>query len=282
MTVSFTKLSTLAECSKRYYYSYELGLEGPPEEKIALLAGSVGHKGLQMLYETGKILKALTAVLNEWDELGALGAEYLNSGWLQKCVRNYYEDIYEQEPFETIAVEVEIERWIGKQNIDLHAIIDRVVRDEQTGLNYIVDYKFTRAWVTEYWAKRYSFDLSHQFRLYTLAVEAELDITIAGAYVYGIHMGKGAADSEDAWKKRSSSRVVLFGPYSWPRPLLEESLEWTGELQQEIEWRQSVGVYPQNMHNRYGCQMCDFYQLCAASPRVREGLIRGYARKVKK
>ena len=126
---------------------------------------------------------------------------------------------------------------------------------------------------------RYSFDLSHQFRLYTLAVEAELDIQISGAYVYGIHMGKGAADPEDAWKKRSSSRVVLFGPYDWPRPLLEESLEWASELQQEMEWRQESGVYPQNMHNRYGCPSCDFYRLCASSPRVREGLIQTYGRK---
>ena len=280
--VSFTKLSTLAECAKRYYYSYELGLEGPPEEKIALLAGSAGHKGLQVLYETSNLDTAQEAVETEWDQLGALSSEYLCAGWLQQCVRNYHEDIYTSEPFETIAVEVEVKRWIGKQNIDLHVIIDRVVRNPITNLNYIVDYKFTRAWVTEYWAKRYSFDLSHQFRLYTLAVEAERDIQISGAYVYGIHMGKGAADSEDAWKKRSSSRVVLFGPYSWPRPLLEESLEWALDLDQEIEWRQDSGVYPQNMHNRYGCPSCDFYQLCASSPRVREGLIRGYARKVER
>jgi RecB family exonuclease len=263
---SFSRRSCYNECPRKAYYRYEKRL-APLEPSLNLHAGSAGHAGIEALLTHGLDAVGEAVDLAWGDYITPAGKhEYLTAEWIKRCVRNYSEDT-ERDELELIHTEIEFDLTV--KGVQMTGRIDAVWRDPLLNYLYPGDFKFTKQYVTDYWAKDQGFDLSHQLRMYVLACQELFpDDTVYGATVTGIHMGKMACDEDEQWAKRSSKRVMEFDPYTFSP---DETLEWCQQIDSDMVYRQFNSSWPQNTLNKYGCGNCEFQELCLASPVTRKG-----------
>lgn len=281
----YSYLSQLQECRRKHFYAAELGLT-EAERVPVLKAGTALHDGLETLYKTEWNLEEAEASLRaSWGDYvipQARDKSFLNADHLCAVLRRYAEH-YADEPREIVKTADELfgERtfvldWDG---ITVGGRVD-LVQETTDGQLYLVDFKTTTGWLNSWWASRKSFEIDHQLRIYTAAIQEELGVTLAGAYINALYMGEKADDPEEKWNKRKSSRFRLFGPYSFSPAMLEETHAWIEAGLDEIEYRRGLDIgdrdeyaWPQNTANRYGCGKCEFEAVCSANPKVRDGLI---------
>ena len=268
---SFSRRSCYNECPRKAYYRYEERLE-PLETSLNLHAGSAGHAGIEALLTHGQEAVGEAVDLAWGDYITPAGDHsYLTAEWIKRCVRNYSEDALALSELELIHTEIEFDLEIA--GVPMTGRIDAVWRDPLTKHIFPEDFKFTKQYVTEYWAKDQGFELSHQLRMYCLACQGLFpDDTVFGAVVTGIHMGRMAADEDEQWAKRRSVRVMQFDPYMFSEGMLQETLAWCSQIDQDASYRRENGSWPQNTLNKYGCGHCEFFDLCESSPVTREGL----------
>lgn len=290
LTPDYSYLSRFRECPRKHFYSAELGIESP--EKVPVLkAGTAIHEGLDALHasEDWDVDSAIQAMAESWGDYSVPRTHkhsFLTPGHMEIILRNYA-DHYRNRPRETYAVGSELfsERsfsvdWDG---VTVGGRIDLL---EQTadGDLYLVDHKCTTSWLNKWWAQKKGFDIGHQLRLYTAAIERELDTNLAGAYVSGVYMGEKAADPPEKWENRKSSQFRLFGPFSFSAEKLKETRAWIEQGLMDMAWHRSQEseherreyAWPQNTANRFGCSACDFFELCSSSPASRDGRIKAH------
>lgn len=299
-------ISTAADCARKAYWSYELGIE-PRQQSVSRHLGKVIHAGVHHLHMTDFDLDGAIEVVREaYGSFVCPPGDHRTLGFAEIVLRNYHED---RQGDAILPLKLKLTDLLHEniEAFDPHVDKDGVVHfaetplaawlDDETcyaglidlpatihGPTYIVDHKTTSWWASEKSAREYAD--SFQLKGYAALLEAVTGIRPAGYYVNFIYTGKEAADDKEKWKKRSSVRSGLFGPYT-VKPHEGEALkEWIAGWLQTIEYyRQQQEKMQRDGHrperawpmntgacNKYGG--CAFKELCHSSPVMRDGLIR--------
>lgn len=296
MIPDYSYISTISQCGRLAYYKYELGLTAHADQSPYLLMGKALHAGLDWLYTHDWDVEGACAVAAEkWGNYRipeTHKAKHLTAGHAQIILRNYAEDragdairpirfrpdqlnidtdslhLYEDGTVRLVETPLSIALTSAEQYgglIDLPA--------EVNGIPAVIDHKSTGAWVGDAWARKYA--MSHQLRGYVLIMRELTGLKINRAYVNGIYTGKEAADDLSAWKKRSSARSRLFGPFLYSEQHLEETRQWAMNWLRVRELYRTEGFWPQNDR---ACVSfaggCEFYDVCRTSPHVRAAILK--------
>lgn len=269
---SYSSLSTLAKCARKYYYGYELGLESR-DPAVPLRLGNAVHVGLHILHTGGDIDTAVGKAVEEWGDFRVPPASkhaFVTPGFIEAVLRNYAEDRAEfiagtqAMDFGGFVAEAKAEAEIA-QGVVVKGLLDLPTR---IGDNYVlIDHKTTGDWLSSYWAEQFEF--SHQLRIYIAMLRVLTGLPFDRAYINGIYVGEKA---DEAWGKKKSPRSALYGPYLFSEAHLQETEEWIRATQALTKYYQTLNVWPQNDTTR-GCQGCEFRQVCRATPTIRSGLL---------
>lgn len=154
-------LKCAKECQLQWYFRYVLNLQkkGSPSPKSPLVYGSIAHTGMESLYTKKNWLnlkKAHKAAKREWlkyynqDEF----QEENNLDWYKllyevtECITRYYNHYVEwdQEHLEPIMQEVPFEIALTEEVL-FYGKFDGVIRNKETGLINLKEYKFYRVLV---------------------------------------------------------------------------------------------------------------------------------------
>lgn len=283
MVPDYSYISNLHACPRRHFYEAERNLAS--EEVVPVLhAGTAGHDGLEALHSSDwDVNEAIAAMRKSWGDYRVPrnhDHDFLSPNHLEVIIRNYADE-FRGRPRSTFAVGSDLfaERtftmdWGGTTvggRIDL-------LEENKQGELYLLDWKFTTQWVNRWYIQQRAPRIDHQMRLYTAALQQELDRRLAGTYILGVYMGEKATDPPEAWESRKSSPFRLFGPFSFSEEKLKETRAWIEQSLREIEFRRGSEArferaeyaWPQNTRNKYSCNRCDFESLCESSPLVRD------------
>lgn len=278
----YSFISRLTECNRRFYYEYELGLTSP-DIFPPIKAGQAFHDGLEVWNKTGDIELGSRALRDSWGDHKVRHEkyDYLSADHLVPILRRFCK-AHSDTPRTTVKTGSEIfgERvfTINWNGTEVGGKID-LVEETEDGQVVGVDYKTSSSWINSHFATRRQFGLGHQGRIYTAAIERELDIKLAGFYFHGIYVGEHANEEDRDWSKQQSNPWQLFGPYTWNDRELEETRAWLEQgvrdiayrREQESEWDRAEYAWPQDV--AWHCGNCPFKELCEANPVVRDGLI---------
>lgn len=290
----YSFLSVAAECARRFYYKFERGLSSR-EPAVPLHAGSAGHAGVYELHVNGWDLdRALAAMHRSWGDFKTpINSKWswLTPGHMELVLANYKEDREHDalQPLRMRLDDINLKRWALDSTLTLDDEGYVVFAEQPIAVSfddfvyagkidlpatigstpYVCDFKFTSSWLTEFWASRYAY--SHQMRGYVLLMQELTGRKFAGVYINGVYMGKEAGDEKEKWKRRTSSRSALFGPYLYSAQMLEETKAWVREHLKLIEFYKENELWPQNDK---ACQFCEFKSICHTTPPLREGRIR--------
>jgi hypothetical protein len=302
LIADYSYISALAHCGRFAYYRHERGLTNG-DQSVYLVAGSALHAGIDHLYtQNWDIEGALDALRASWGDYvtpATIRANWLTLGHCEIILQNYAEDRFGEDivpirlRMEDINHDAVVEpafqvdpdgfvslvetplsvHWpdaggatipyAGK--IDLPSIV--------AGTSAIVDHKTSSQWITEKWAEQYA--MSHQFRGYKAILEILTGQKFDRVYINGIYTGKEAADDPSKWKKRTSVRSALFGPYIYSKQHLEETREWVENWLKTAEFYRELNWWPQNdrVCFKFG-RPCEYYDLCKRAPHIRESAIK--------
>lgn len=289
---SYSRMATFNSCRRKYFNRYVLGLRrhGPPP--LRPLAGTAGHAALDVLHRRGfdEIEAAHLAICDTYAKaLGAavpqgphafLTAEHV-MGITVQYVRHYAEDDDDFVPLRMrpeelsnalVAFEGQVDAdgfmvlaeapmTVRLENGELvQVVIDLAVRRSDGSVS-AVDHKWTASYLGDGISKRYT--MSHQPRLYVLALRALLRENVDGAIINAVHMGKGA--------NSVGSNALRFDRYEFPytEGQLQETLQWVSITKREMMMTERAlgnAEAPWLQNTESFCSDCDFAALCEVPP----------------
>lgn len=288
----YSSTSRLYECGRKFQHSIVERLT-LPEPNVPLYAGQVMAEGLLHLHTVQKerwkrgaaehdaVHQAVTDILETaWGTFQTPPSakhHYLTLGHLETVMWYYVSqrDPSQVEPLEesgrVLAEKATTFDWPVVRNGQIEMLrlggkpdIPALV----CGSTAIVDWKCTTQYVTNYWAKKFS--IGHQLRTYMAMLRHAYGIEVTTAYVDGVHMGAKASASDAEWKKLTSVRSKLFGPYHFDEKQLQETWDWYRTAEELKQKYAELNYYPQNENACSGFGGCMFQGLCAKSPRSRK------------
>ena len=291
MNLSYSRTATLAACPRKYENRYEKGWE-VSEVNVPMHGGKVMAVGLHALHtehkakwqrgDDGEVHEACCEVLErDWgDFITPPGHKhaYLTLGHLETVLWYYIRDRdpWQIEPLVSdgkIIAEEKIKfDWPRIKNGKVELINVTGIPDIPAliaGQRAVVDWKCTTGYVTDWWAKKFSV-IGHQLKTYMALLRHAYGIEVECAYVDGVYMGKMASQDDEKWKKRTSARSRLFGPYNFTASQLAETWEWYKIKQKEIEFYRAEGYFPQDESSCPNYGGCDFIPLCNTAPGARD------------
>lgn len=282
--VNSSSLGPFKACPRRYYYETVRGLTfGPPS--VDLEFGTYVHESLEA-YELKRDQgheEALRAALElaqrmTWNQ--RLGKPW-QSGDLEKnrltllrVVVDYADHWAGVPGYKTRtlasgapAVELQFEFDSGVEiegeRISLVGKIDKIVEVEALGASYVLDTKTTKLEIGKIYTSQYT--PNNQFSLYAAAAQVCFAEPVKGMLLDAISVRGGEI---------SFTRL----PVTREEAYLEE---WLGETR---SWLQLMGRYAIEGHwpqNEQSCGLfrgCPWREVCGASPKTREFMLRGLER----
>lgn len=292
---SYSRLSALHRCRRFYYHRYVQRLQRQGSATRPL-AGKAGHAALDVLYRKGydaidDAHRALIAAYGDHvpsdPKLQYLTDTHL-MGVVVQYVQRWPEDDVDFQPLRlrpqdvSPAALVSFEGELDDEGYMIMAetpmqvrlasgqvvtvVIDLVVRNS-AGELWVVDHKWSTGYLGGGMTNRHV--VSHQLRLYVLAVQALLG-SCAGAIVNAVYMG------EQANNARSNALRFDRYPYDYTEGQLQETLEWaqrTGDwaVSEEAIFGADESMWLQN--DQAHCSECDYLPLCEVSPAMRTNRI---------
>lgn len=289
LATDYSSNSRLMECARKYQHSIVERLT-LPDPNVPLYAGQVMAEGLLHLHtvekerwkagENDAVHNAVVSVLEKsWGDFQTPPSSkhsYLTFGHLE-TVMHYYiaqRDPWQVEPLEesgrVLAERATVFDWPVIRNGEVEMLRIGGKPDIPAlvcGTTAIVDWKCTTQYVSNYWAKKFS--IGHQLRTYIAMLRHAYGIDVKTAYVDGVHMGAKAAANDAEWKKMTSVRSKLFGPYHFDEKQLQETWDWYHVGEEMKAKYAELDHYPQNENACSGFGGCMFQNLCGKSPRSR-------------
>jgi hypothetical protein len=285
--VNSSSLGPFKTCPRKYYYEVVLGLEmGPPSADLTF--GSWVHWGLER-YEGARGLgasheEALEDVLAElqketWDRRLGRPIDFGDpekSRLLMLRTTVEYLDYWEKVPgYETIklasgrpAVELTFEFDSGVdvegERIVLVGKLDKIVKVEALGTTYVLDTKTTKMEVGKIYTSQYT--PGNQFSMYAAAAQVCFTEPVRGVLL-------------DAISVRGGEVAFTRLPIDREEEVLDEWLEDTRiHLRQMGEYARR-DYWPQNDMSCGLFRGCQWREICGASPRQREFMLKGLRRR---
>lgn len=289
-----TRTQWIANCPRRAEYGVVRGLVSK-KEFWPLRAGASLHNALATYYVSYDPELALAELRASWgdpEDRSPSGENYshLHYGHIEVVFKNYMVEAKKRDTFRPIIVH--------RDDLDLTSVVGaiwRVVEDERIvlgeskvimefivngkpflyagipdlpiemgGAYYILDHKSTNSYLSDYWFEQFRF--SNQFRGYCIMIERLTGLTISGALVNGIYVGKRAILSDFKGNKFARFGPIMYDPGHYTEAILNQYY-W----RKMLDVYKQMGYYPQ--HASKLCAGCPFSGLCASNPAIREAVI---------
>jgi hypothetical protein len=289
---SHSRLSSLHQCRRKYFYHYFLGLRSKQDFPPAF-AGSCGHVGLDVWHRTGDKSAALAASAITWGPKRFHGDwDFLTAGHLDIVLQQYMESLHTQD-WEVVRLrlsDLRSDRLLATDVteaadgylqlaeasfvVDVPGLGPVNVRPDlllrgSNGLR-MVDHKFTTSYLGSKMYNQAKF--GHQLRLYALAMAALTGEPVLEGSVNGIYMGSTASSDKFKGKRFDSytfdySESDFAETKAWYRRGVEEMKEMDLNFTPADELEA-----PQSPSDK--CGYCDYSSLCGTAPAYRPALIK--------
>jgi hypothetical protein len=272
------------------------------EEAYAATAGKALHAALALYYTDGDLDACLLELARVWghDADWRLPPTHrwahLHLGHLEVVFRNYVAYAARHDTFKPLPVKREdlqldqVIAGIWQVTDDGHVVLGeskfmmefeielpdgsttRITHSgkpdlpiEMGGSIYILDHKTTSSYLSDWYFAKFKF--SNQLRGYCAMLKALTGLPVGGALINGVYVGAKASDS-----KFTGGKVARYGPMNYQPAHLTEALQNQYFWREQLMHHYAQGYFPQNAGQ--ACTSCDLQSLCAASPSMRETVMR--------
>lgn len=292
---SASKSHLWGSCPAKGYYGHSLALVAK-EESPPLYAGKAIHAGLAVYYASKDTELALATAVESFGERDQLppGHKYshLNVGHLEVVLKNYFDWANRRDTFQTVTAtldDLNLEKVLGARFKIFDKTGEIILGESKVvfmvdvggeefkftvipdlpifsgGGFYVLDHKSTNGYLSDWYFAQHRF--SNQLRLYCWAVQELTATDVNGALINGIYMGDRASLSDF-----KGTRFTRYGPLLYAPAHLTEAIYNHYYWSKIKEYHEGIGYYPQNAGRV--CQGCDFADLCAQPPALREAQIK--------
>lgn len=285
----------LAEC--RILYNLR-----STEEAHAATAGKAIHAGLALYYTGASLDECLVEIAKVWghDADWRLPPTHrwvhLHLGHLEVVFRNYVAYAARHDSFKPLLIKREDLKldqviagiWqvtddglvvLGESKFMMEFEVElpdgsttKVVHSgkpdlpiEMGGVTLMLDHKTTSSYLSEWYFAKYKY--SNQLRGYCAMLKALTGLEVGGALINGVYVGAKASDS-----KFTGAKVARYGPMNYQPAHLTEALLNQFYWREQLLHHHAQGYFPQNAGQ--ACTYCDMGAICAASPSMRETVMR--------
>lgn len=237
--ISKGRIEALNKCRRRYYYSYHYrGGWDARSPSINLAIGIAVHKGLELAIvgkgdEGGNAaVKAFDDYTKDWPTDDLLLVQQHTEGrdlafglvlaWSRVC----YDDFDKR--FQLLSIEKEIELPLTS-DIILVARCDATVRDKQSGLAYVWNWKTTGE--KKDWNSKWLYDI--QMWSEAQALEYSLGEAIGGTIVCGLYKGtkdEGRLASKLIYRYEKDGQARPDYAKGWTRTRVTDVAEWVATM----------------------------------------------------
>lgn len=257
----YTYLSGFLQCPLQWHFKYERKLVPLQDEKsMPMLAGSLGHRLLQVHYEGGDVAAALKDLypVSGIEPFGDYA--YMTQGHFETILLNYADEYPNDKDFRTVTM---IEEPLISEVLRFGGIPDMIVETAEGELE-IWDHKWTTGWMSRLESRH---QLSRQFPLYAIMAEELTGRPVRRAVLNGVYMGEYAS------RQTSKAEKFLRRGYDFTAYQLEKARQWIDDVRQLIDTQTKV------MHPGQHCDWCKYKRLCEApTSTIEESMIRTYYR----
>lgn len=287
-------LAHIAKCPRDFYYRVERGLASAGPLSRYLIAGSAIHEALDTWAITQDRELSLQAFRERWGDTDRApvpdNEKHLQSGHLQIVLKNYFDWSLtgtSHTPVHLTLADLDLSnvlaaRWRLLEDRLILSESSILYRIELPGLepfNYAVkpdslvqtstgelmcrDYKTSSSYLSEW--KISAHICSNQIRGYVWVLSDMLDKEIDGGLICHMYVGDRASDiSFNGTRFRED-------PFLWQGEHAEEAIRNQRNWIDLVEYHRNKAQWPQVANLQ--CRSCNFKQLCAMDPGIREGKI---------
>lgn len=290
-----TTASGIARCPRFGEYKIRYGLE-PKTNAVYLRAGNALHGAMALHYAGAPQDLVLAELRNTWgaeDQVLPAGHSFshLNLPFLETVLKNYFDYSKKADNFRPLTMKLDdldltnVLAAMFQLTPDGHVILGecKIIMKfqvdgeqfiysgkpdlpvEMGGAIYMMDHKSTSGYLSSWYFDQYRF--SNQLRGYCAMLAELTHLQVNGALINGMYVGEKAASSEF-----KGNRFGRYGPMLYQPAHLTEALRNQRAWQKVLDYYEAQGYYPQ--HASKLCSNCPFESLCAATPAIRESVMK--------